>query len=584
MEGGALPTTRRGFIAGGSVAAVSSLAGCFDRLWSQAETTGPDQVTMSIKTVPADDDPLAATVANRLRENFTEAGIDASHHPIAKAELHREVLLEHDYDVFVVRHRGFDEYDSLSGLLHSQFVSERGWQNPFQFADLTVDDLLERQREASNDDRPTELVDLVEFLLEAVPYTVVAHPYRISGVQSSLEAATPPRDTPSYVDLLSDENNGSLDGRVELGVFGENLTQRLNPLTVDRNRIDGVLDLLYDPLVRQFEDDYVLWLAEDVEWDDDNGLRADVTLREGLEWHDGEPIDADDVAFTLELIEDTSLGDAESPIPAPVYRDQQLLVESTDVYATDSISISFGSVSRDVARRVFTIPLLPEHIWADRSEIIANRQTEVLASDNEEPIGSGLFAFEAATEDNEVLLEPFEAHVFSESGDRPSVLENFSHFGGLRYSIVANSGTMVDTLFDMDIDITASELPPEYVSDVQGTSGVTTTKDPSDSFYMIGYNNQHDELANPNFRRICSRLIDRETTVEDVFNDFGDPATTPAELVGMHNADFDDDDELDSLTPEVLNFPGSAGSIDTAQTRSLFEDIGYSYDDGVLLK
>ncbi|SDK15398.1 ABC transporter substrate-binding protein [Natronorubrum texcoconense] len=585
MEDVAPSTTRRGLLAGGGVAAVSSLAGCFDRLWSQAETPGPDQISMSIKAVPADDDPIAATIASRLRENYSDAGIDASHEPVAKAELYRDVLLEGEYDVFVARHPGYDDPDDLYGLLHSRFVGEQGWQNPFRFTELAADNHLETQREATEDDRPAELVELLDHLLQSVPFTAVAHPYRITGARESFEVPSPPRDALGYVELCAHAANGPRDGPLEVGVFGEGLTERLNPLAVDRNRIEGLLDLLYDPLARRIDGSYVPWLAESAEWDEGGGLRARITLREGLEWHDGEPIDADDVAFTFELIEDTSLGEVEGGIPAPRFRGQQTLVESTDVVDSRTIELYFVNTTRAVAARALTIPLFPEHIWAERSELLTDRQTVAVTDDNENPVGSGLFAFADASTDEEVVLEPFDAHALRGTSDRPSVLEGFSRFEGIRFQVAPNSGAMRDLLIDGDIDVTASEIPPGSVEEIRDASDVSTTMETTDAFYMVGFNSQHAELGNPNFRRVCARLIDRQHVVSEIFEGFATQAKGTPSLVGIHDDAWEyDDDEFADPDPDILSFPGTDGSVDTSQSQPLFQDIGYNYDGGQLLK
>ena len=586
MDDVAPMTTRRGLLAGGSVGVTGALAGCWERLWSQAENSSPDQVSLTIKTVPTDDDELAPLIAGRLRENYRAAGIDATLEPITEAEFYRDVLLEGDYDVFVARHPGFDEYDALYGLLHSRFFSEPGWQNPFHFAGVpTADDLLERQRSTEGDDREDVLVDLVEYLLETTPYTVVAHPYAISGVHDRLEGVpNPPRHSHDYFEILSHSENDRRDGPLEVGVFGEGLAERLNPLIVDRNRIDGLLDLLYDPLARRIDDAYVPWLAEAVEWDDATGLRADVTLREGVEWHDGEPLDTDDVAFTLEFLGDTSMGEVEDGVPAPRFRGRQTLVETTEVIDSRTITLFFRETARSAAKRALTVPVLPEHIWADRSTVVAERQTEALVDDNPDPVGSGLFVLDEATSNVEVVLEPFDDHVLRDTLDRPSVLDGFSRFDGLRFQIEPNPGALVDALVDGEIDITASELPPESAGEIREAADVSTITGASDAFYMIGYNAQHTELAHPSFRRVCSQLIDREHLVDEFFEGFAEPAVTPNALVGIRDDEWEYDDAFDDRTePALLEFPGTDGEIDPGRARSLFREIHYNYEGDALL-
>lgn len=584
MDDVAPSMTRRGLLAGASVGATSALAGCWERLWSQAETTGVDPVSLNIKAVPADDDRLAATIASQLRENYAAAGIDSTHEPVSTAELYRDVLLEGDYDVFVAKHPGFDEYDALHGLLHNRFVSEQGWQNPFYYTDVTADDYLEQQRTADEDERKDVLTALIKHLLQTTPYTVVAYPSTLSGVRDEFTAPSPPRRHHEFLNTMSHPENERRDGPLEVGVFGEQLTERLNPLTVDQNRVDGLLDLLYDPLARQIDGEYVPWLAEDIEWIDEGMRQVRLTLRDGLEWHDGERIDTGDVAFTLDFLGDTSMGEVDGGVPAPRYRCQQTLVDSTSTPASRTILLSIPNTAQAAARRVLSIPVLPEHIWADRSTVVAERQTEAVLTDNDEPVGSGLFAFGDATTDREIELTPFDEHVLRETVDAPSVLDGFSRFEGIRFQVAPNPGAMVDALIDGEFDVTASELPPNHVGTIRENPDVSTVTGTTNAFYMIGYNNQHPQLGNPYFRRVCSKLIDREHVASEFFEDLAQPPTTPNELVGIRDEHWYDDATFDGIDPDIPEFAGTDGTVNTNQARNLFQDIGYRYEDDALLE
>ncbi|WP_117364181.1 ABC transporter substrate-binding protein [Natrarchaeobaculum sulfurireducens] len=574
--------TRRGALAGlGSVAA-SSLAGCSERLWSRAENTTPAQVELTIKTVPADDDVVAAKILSQLRDNLREAGIDTTHEPIPEMNLYRDVLLEQDYDLFVVRHPGFDEMDALRGLLHSDFVNERGWQNPLQFSDVTIDGHLEQQRTANEDDREAMLTDLFEYFDETTPYTVIGFPDRIGGVREEISAPAPPTRPVEYYEILSREpDDGSRDDPLVVGVFGEGLGDRLNPIVADRTRIDGLLGLLYDPLARPVGEDgeLVPWLAEEVDWDDSDGLEATITLREGLRWHDDERLDADDVAFTMEFLEDTSMGSVEGGVPAHRYRCRQTVLQTVEQTDTRTVTFSFGDSNRAVAERSLTIPILPKHVWESRSEVIAEYRTDALATDNQEPVGSGLLELTEVTSD-EIVLDPFEEHVFRDSSaDRPDVLSDFSQYSGLRFRTYPNPGSMVESLLDGDIDLTTgmiSSTEREALSDASDSMLRTAS---STSFYMIGYNLHHEDLGNPRFRRVISRLVDREYVVSEFLDGQGKPATRYSSLVGLRDDEWGFDQPSDLTT-----FPGSDGEVNPTRVRSLFEDAGYRYEDDELLR
>ncbi len=578
-----LPFSRRELMAGAGMAGASALAGCADRLWSQAEDSSQEQVSLTIKTVPADDDAIAAKILSHLRENFREAGIAATPEPIAQAELYRDIFLDGDYDVFIIRHPGFDEHDALRGLLHHRFIGERGLQNPFNFSDPTASEYLERQQRESEMARSETFRDLTEYLEHTAPYTAVAYPHRFCGSQDEIDVPSPPVRPLDYVDILSQNGDGdSRDRPLDVGVYGQGLTQRLNPLVVDRTRIDGLIELLYDPLVRRRDGDEIPWLADSINWDDTGRLEAEIELREGLTWHDGTDVDADDVVFTYQFIADTSQDNADSGLPAPRYRGRQTLVDDVSAVDSEIVRFTFGETTRPTAERVFSVPILPEHVWAERAALVSQHQTEALITDNEEPIGSGLFAYAESTTDTELVLEPFDEHVLrSATADRPAVLDGFSGFDGVRFRILPNAGAMVEALLDGDIDVTASTLPTGHAETIRDASGVSTISEPSDAFYMIGYNIHHPEISNPHVRKILSRLIDREYAVEEFFDGEAEPASSHSSVLGISDDDRDWDHERSS---SISDFPGSNGEISTSRVRSLFEEVGYRYDEGELLR
>lgn len=588
MDTGRSTPSRRGFLGGVFGLGVGGLAGCTERLWSRAEDTGPQQVQVTIKTLPADDDAIAAKILSQLRSNCQAAGIDAVHEPVAEAELYRDVLLEGDYDVVVFRHPGFEEIDALRGLLHSDFVTERGWQNPFNFSDVTVDELLEAQLEAET--RESALTDLFEYLEETVPYASIAFPHQVGGAQTEVAAPVSPRRAVEFLELVATEpTDGSRNGPLVVGVYGDGLTERLNPLAVDRNRIEGLLGLVYDPLVRRmpvddrtdpFDPAYEPWLAEEISWDDTGRrLQARVRLREGLTWHDGERLDANDVSFTWRFLSDTSLGDLDGGIPAPQYRTRQTLVASMDVIGGRTLDIEFTTTVRSAATRALSCPVLPEHVWEPRSTVIAERQTEALVDDNENPIGSGMYVLEEVTDDA-ITLEPFDEHVLrTGSGSRPPVLEGFPQYAGIRFQVYPNAASMIEGLIAGDVDVTAGSVPPSALESVTEESGVEVVGNRTTSFYVIGYNHHHPQLGNPRFRRIFSRLVDRQHVAAELLSGYADRPITTDALVGIPPGVGDDDSGS-----SMADFPGSDGEIQPSRVRSLFEDIGYRYENEELLE
>ncbi|HEX2131115.1 MAG TPA: ABC transporter substrate-binding protein [Actinophytocola sp.] len=141
---------------------------------------------------------------------------------------------------------------------------------------------------------------------------------------------------------------------------------------------------LYDPLA----DEYEPWLAESGDWTSDNTY--EVTLREGLTWSDGEPITAEDVVFTVEL----------GKIEQVPYHNLWDYLDSAEAVDERTARFTFSDPRyQQWANWIYFNPIVPEHLWADRSE------EDVTAGANENPVGSGPYLYETHDQDRQVWVK-----------------------------------------------------------------------------------------------------------------------------------------------------------------------------------
>jgi peptide/nickel transport system substrate-binding protein len=166
------------------------------------------------------------------------------------------------------------------------------------------------------------------------------------------------------------------------GTFVEGIVGRplsLNPLLSDPYPVDRELvDLIFDGLVRyDAEGRVVPALAE--EWSlSEDGLTLTFTLREGLTWHDGQPVTAEDVAYTYGLMQDDDF-----PGPANLRN----LWQSVAITPIDERQISF-TLPQPYAPFIeaTTRGVLPSHLLGDTEA--ADLPT---AAFNLAPVGTGPF-------------------------------------------------------------------------------------------------------------------------------------------------------------------------------------------------
>ena len=152
----------------------------------------------------------------------------------------------------------------------------------------------------------------------------------------------------------------------------------INPVLASSDLDTSLVPLLFSGLLRlQTDGTLTNDLAENVEVTND-GKTYRVTLKPDLRWHDGEPLTAQDVVFTVGLVKDPN-------VASPRYA----AARDVSVEAADDRTVVFTLENADAAFRSFlTLGILPAHIW---SGIPAAAMTTT--DFNVKPIGNGPYKF-----------------------------------------------------------------------------------------------------------------------------------------------------------------------------------------------
>ena len=159
--------------------------------------------------------------------------------------------------------------------------------------------------------------------------------------------------------------------------------QNINPLyVVDQTSFD-MMQALYSPFFEIVNGEmyYGNGLCESVTANDD-ASEFTLKLKDGLKWHDGQPITADDVVFTMQV-----LVDEKQNVPYSSYgyvNDKAVEAEKVDDL---TVKLSLGSSSAGFLGGLSQVYCIPKHIY-DGVENIGESDL------NNEPVGSGPFKFE----------------------------------------------------------------------------------------------------------------------------------------------------------------------------------------------
>lgn len=562
-------------------------SGCVGALQNFLQGGGPTQLSLTIKSVPADTDAVVTQIARRLVNRLNEIGIDARVQLESRTELRQDVLMNNSYDIYVDQYPAHDDPDMMRPLLHSVFTSEAGWQNPFDYTDLTIDERMSRQRTSSGNDRQLAVDDVQRKIAQEQPLGMIAFPKEIWTARTDRYTgwgAIPPTNPLAFVAIERRNTGSGGQDRLRVTTTDGTPTDNLNPLSAVHRYRGTFTDLLYDPLGRRYDGEIRPWLADDWEIDTTGGTTtATIDLRSGLRWHDGQPLTAGDVAFTYRFLNDTTLENGEAEVPAPRLRGRASLVKSADVRNTRRIELGFGGASPAVVRRALTVPILPAHIWeattARASAAGLNMKpypTEAIVTSNDQPVGSGVLQFEGSTSSESLILTRFEDHFLHR--DATSAPAEFFDggvgFDRLSVRVVPSDAAAVELVAADEADATAMSISSGSVSRVSEYDSLDLHTADSRSFYHIGFNTRRVPFGNGHFRRLVMQLLDKEHIVEETLDGYATPGVTPLSGTDWVPADL----SWDGRDPQVP-FIGDGDGLDAERARELFQEAGFKYDD-----
>ena len=141
-----------------------------------------------------------------------------------------------------------------------------------------------------------------------------------------------------------------------------------NPLEIAGDSPSRVTEITWDRLMRINPIGVAEpWAAESVVWED--SLNVVVTLRAGMTWHDGEPVTAEDAAYTFEaaLAGTTQVdedGNEEFRPEAPDYHPFARNVANTEII--DDLTVRYTLHTPSAAFETSSLAklnLIPKHIW-----------------------------------------------------------------------------------------------------------------------------------------------------------------------------------------------------------------------------
>jgi peptide/nickel transport system substrate-binding protein len=111
--------------------------------------------------------------------------------------------------------------------------------------------------------------------------------------------------------------------------------------------------LIFDSLLERDEKGYINWLAEKYEIKE-NGKQYLFTIRDGVKWHDGEPLTADDVKFSFEYA-------IKHPMVSSTISEKD--IEKVEEVGDRQVMVTVKKPSAVMLSNLGTSRIIPKHIW-----------------------------------------------------------------------------------------------------------------------------------------------------------------------------------------------------------------------------
>lgn len=225
------------------------------------------------------------------------------------------------------------------------------------------------------------------------------------------------------------------------------------------------------------------------------------TLRSNLTWHDGQPLEAADVRFTLNSMR--ALPFTSTALLADLSR-----IEAVSAPTTSTVVVSLTERFAPLLAEL-TLPILPEHLLEGQDLDSVNFW--------DVPVGSGPFAFEERVAEQSVLL---------------TRNENYHHGAPLleRVAFIVAPSTDVTIAALRDEELLLAELPWDATHNLSDTLDTARLGYyPENGFYFLAFNLREGRpFADLRLRQALALAVDVPRLVEAVTNGQGFPIGSSA--------------------------------------------------------
>lgn len=294
-------------------------------------------------------------------------------------------------------------------------------------------------------------------------------------------------------------------GELREGLIG--LPRTVNPVLAVSDVDYDISALVYSGLTKHTNNGITNDLAKSYSISDDN-LTYTFILKDGLRFQDGSPLTADDVAFTIEKVQDPAL---RSPHAGD--------------WANVTVKVVSSNTIQFVLKQAYApfitetdLGILPKHIWGSVSD-----DQFIFSQYNIQPIGAGPYKVTSVVRDSGGI--PTEYHLSTWNG----YVGTKPHLSNITFVFFNDDASSYAALDSGSIDSLPSVSPDEAARlATDSAQSYTVMSSPLPRIFGVFFNqSQNAALADKNVRQALDMSVDRTAIVKAVLSGYGTPIQGP---------------------------------------------------------
>jgi peptide/nickel transport system substrate-binding protein len=354
--------------------------------------------------------------------------------------------------------------------------------------------------------------------------------------------------------LILSACGGKQSAAVKIGWAGK--PDSLNPGLAILTESYTIFELVYDSMYElNLDGSYTLSLADSVERSDD-GLVYTFKIKDGIKFHDGKPLTAEDISFTYNLYKDTP----EYPYLNGYYTPYFSSIEATE---NNEVILTLTEAIPNIESQLVFLYILPKHIWEGVNK---------LEYENVDMIGSGPFKMKEYVQNEFVRLTANKDYFGTPPKVDEVIFQTFENQDALVQGIKTGQLDMITEMPDTAVESLKTAENIEVVVGSPLAPGVTDIifnqlEEENCPKEEGGVCTGHPALRDRNVRLAMAHATDKQKLIDVILLGLGTPGLTliPDGLGVWYNNTIKDYE------------------FDVAKANQILDDAGYldSNGDGV---